>query len=163
MSRFTLHEDQARDWIARAVAGETRPFERRKSTDLHLDADYSVETTRADDGNTTNDLVWNAQVAGIIADARPGEPFAPRLAFQFDPGAGSDDYDGYHWMLSVGGTSPGIYAATAFNEIEGLAGADVFEGTAAEMTGAVLALGVLQEAVAMGNAMADELAAYAAG
>lgn len=150
MSRFTLDEDKARDWIGRVIDANEGLAEGGPGLPDGILSDYGFGVD-VDYGSETWELVAGAFRAGILADAA-GREDGPALSFDFVPWDG--ETAGYHWTLDLAGAG-GLVARTAFTEMRYLG-----DSTGQDLGGAELALAVLQEAAEAGNQIAAGLAAY---
>lgn len=151
MSRFTLDEDKAREWIARVIdaneglapTGPGLPDGILSTYGFGVDSDY---------GSETSDLVLAAFAAGILADT--GQPEDQKLFFDFVPHDGEEC--GYHWALYLDGTG-GLAVRSLFSPMRRLG-----DSSGQDLGGAELAVAVLREAAEAGNQIAAGVAAYVA-
>lgn len=150
MSRFTLDENKAREWIAAGIA-ITYGRADHNPTLPGIGEWYGAELS---DGmaSLTWELVARALAAGIIADAE--QPAEAALSFDAVPYDG--ETTGYHWALELPGTG-GLTVRSAFTEMGYLG-----DSSGQQLRGAPMGLAVLREAVEAGNQIADGIAAYVA-
>jgi hypothetical protein len=133
MTRFTLDEDKAREWLAEHAPPGHAP----------ADYEWRVATCR---------MICHAVDAGVICD--PLHRDAETLALEIRPGwvaAGPS----YRWLLSID-TGPGpddyLTLASPADELDALTGE----------TGGRGAMDVLRAAVTAGNVLAEQLDRYVA-
>jgi hypothetical protein len=145
-SRFTLDEGKAAEWVARSIAayesgtpdGPDEPL----ATAIYGDWSPSGD---GDESYPTEDLVHQAQEAGIIA-GRAGDHV------EYEPCTDG----GYQWIVYVGLERMGapLRLASGYSELYHLGGYGA--------QGAAAALAVLREAVEAANIILDDLDAYVA-
>lgn len=147
-ARFTLDEDKARAWLARAVMAyegklDMPAAERDSLPDI--DDDYRPQDDYYD-GSQTAGLVYLARLTGVLAG--PG-------AVEFDFSTDCDGA-GYTWLLYLGAedTGPELRLADAHEELRHLGNRSA--------SGAAAALAVLREARDAGNRLLGDLDKYTA-
>jgi hypothetical protein len=144
MTRFTLDEGKAAEWIAANIAQSEQFYGdcSSRAPELEITADYSPATD-FESGSDTVELVGSARDAGIIAG--PGE-----LLFDF---LADSEGVGYAWLLYLGEPGHTLKLSSGYESLHHL-------GDGSESKGADAAMAVLREAVSTGNRLLDDLDAY---
>ena len=135
--RFTLDEEKAREWIARAIRGEVA------QDDYEIYEGYCPQEDY-ESGTATEQLV-NAAQPDVITG--PG-------TVEFDFSASTFGDVGYVWVVRPEGSH--LKLASLFAELRHCGDSEAKRGEEA-------ALGVLREAVEAANSILDDLDAYIAG
>lgn len=139
--RFTLDEERAAGWIARAVAQSSAgPMDGEDGYDRDLPAISAGWRPWHDDGSATSDLLSLAQAAGIVTGP-------PEAAIDYEQ-ITDQDGSGYRWLVYLG------------DEAARLILADAFSDSWAEDAGAEAALAILRDAVIAGNELLADLDRY---